>query len=160
MTLIAVRDGKLWRRLCVNAFPEVEKFRSIEDGRSAGGVEASPTIFSYTDRLEMEHRIFRTLFRELQGPCIHKSCLKEALFASSTDNYPGESIKQTLYPRPKYNDVEQIPSYWSSEGQGCSDVPETLTYRLVSRLCVVHEVKIRPFKGTWSPDDVLCDVFG
>ncbi|MBA0674936.1 hypothetical protein Goari_016505, partial [Gossypium aridum] len=71
-------------------------------------------------------------------------CISEAIIASSTDNYPEESICNTLEPRDR---VARTASYWSSKGQKNPAVPETLTYRLIADLCVVTEIKIRPFQA-------------
>lgn len=68
----------------------------------------------------------------------------QPVVASSTDNYPDESIDNTLEPSDR---VDTVPSYWSSGGSRDPDAPETLTYKLSSRLCVVHEIKLRPFQG-------------
>eukprot|EP00246_Nothoceros_aenigmaticus_P009988 TRINITY_DN26265_c0_g1_i1.p1 TRINITY_DN26265_c0_g1~~TRINITY_DN26265_c0_g1_i1.p1 ORF type:complete len:430 (+),score=39.72 TRINITY_DN26265_c0_g1_i1:227-1516(+) len=142
-----VRDGRLWRRLCGNSFPAVDKFVTVRDAWPRDGDGGSPKSASHVGALRLEELIFRNLFQEMQRPPGELNCLKEALGASSTDNYPEESINETLYPRPRHNGLQQIPSYWSSKGQECSDIPETLTYKLVSRLCVVHEVYIQPFKA-------------
>lgn len=64
--------------------------------------------------------------------------------ASSTDNYPDESIVYTLDP---WDRAGGRPFYWSSKGDCNRDVSETLTYRLHMNLSVVHEVKIHPFKA-------------
>lgn len=110
---------------------------------SSGSSSGGPSAFK--QHLGKEERIYRHLFQKLkEEPMVYKSCIHEAICASSTDNFPEESIVQTLYPRPRY---EQTPSYWSSTGQGDVNCPETLTYKLVSPLCVVHEVCIRPFQG-------------
>lgn len=154
MTLIVcvwvgtVLEGQLWKGLCTKEFPEVTRFEDvIETDLTRDSQAAGSSGSSFRQNLEREERIFRHLFRELKTePMIDRSCIREALTASSTDNYPEESIFQTLYPRPRYSD-EQTPSYWSSTGQRNPNVSETLTYNLVSRLCVVHEVRIRPFQG-------------
>lgn len=119
----------------------------IEEDQSKDLPPAGSCGSSVKPNLERKERIYRDLFRELRNkPMDNKSCIREAVSASSTDNYPEESIVQTLHPRPRYHD-EQTPSYWSSTGQRDVNHPETLTYNLVSQLCVVHEVRIRPFKG-------------
>jgi len=145
---LSVLEGQLWNGLCVKEFPEVRRFDELletdvmRDSEAAGSSGSS-----FRQNLEREDRIYRNLFYELKcEPLFEKSCIKEAVCASSTDNYPQESIFQTLYARPRYSD-EQTPSYWSSTGEIDINVPETLTYNLVSSLCVVHEVHIQPFQG-------------
>lgn len=143
-----VREGQLWKGLCLKEFPEVRTFEEdIEEDQSKDLPPAGSCGSSVKPNLERKERIYRDLFRELRNkPMDNKSCIREAVSASSTDNYPEESIVQTLHPRPRYHD-EQTPSYWSSTGQRDVNHPETLTYNLVSQLCVVHEVRIRPFKA-------------
>lgn len=41
-------------------------------------------------------------------------------------------------------------SYWSSNGQSNPYVPETLTYELVSQICVVTEINIQPFQADFQ----------
>jgi hypothetical protein len=129
-------------------FPEVKIFEEVDEIDLTRGVQAAGSSgSSFRQNLEREERVYRHLFRELRHePILEKSCIREAVVASSTDNYPEESIVQTLYPRPRYPD-EQTPSYWSSTGQRDVNYPETLTYYLMSNLCVVHEFRIRPFQG-------------
>lgn len=140
-----VSEGGLWREICSKCFPEVQKFKCIveasgqEHSLNSAGSTQSPSLC-----LEKASRVYSHLLCELRAPPMEKSCIREPLSASSTDDFPRESIAQTLVPRSMYADGETA-SYWSSEGQSRQDVPETLTYALVSDLCVVHEVKIRPF---------------
>lgn len=67
--------------------------------------------------------------------------------ASSTDNFPDETIENTLVP---HDMVNFRPSYWSSGGEDDPDVPESLTYTLASDLCVIEEIRIRPFEATFQ----------
>ena len=67
-----------------------------------------------------------------------------AISASSTDNYPEESIANTLEPKEI---VSRRASYWSSTGQRNPDVPETLIYKLTSDFCVITEISVQPFQG-------------
>jgi hypothetical protein len=147
-----VLEAQLWKRLCLKEFPEVKLFQEVRETNLTRDQQAAGSSgSSFKQNLEREERIYRLLFQELKDEhTIDKSCIREAVSASSTDNYPEESIVQTLYPRPRYSD-EQSPSYWSSTGQRDVNCPETLTYNLVSPLCVVHEVCIRPFQAfpTW-----------
>ncbi|KAJ7294354.1 hypothetical protein O6H91_Y263900 [Diphasiastrum complanatum] len=142
-----VIQGRLWRRLCVRQFPVLESFglpnKEDEIGCSSTASYLQP--FSI-ESLEAEHLTYCTLFKKLMGKLLDKSCILEPLSASSTDNFPDESIAQTLYPTPTRRELKS-PSYWSSQGQRKADVPESLTYQLVTRLCVVHEVRIRPFQA-------------
>ena len=146
-----VVEGQLWKGLCLQECPEVRMFQEVVETDLARDVkEAGSSGSSFRQNIESEERIYRHLLRELvHEPMLDRSCIGEAIGASSTDNYPGESIIHTLHPYPEYSDDAQTSSYWSSTGQRDNSVPETLTYKLVSQLCVVHEVRIRPYQGTY-----------
>jgi hypothetical protein len=64
--------------------------------------------------------------------------------ASSTDFFPDESMENTLVP---HEWVDHRHSYWSSGGKDDPDAPESLTYRLSSDLCLIDEIRVRPYKG-------------
>lgn len=80
-------------------------------------------------------------------PFIVRDCILEAISASSTDNYPEESIDNTLQPAEI---VEGRASYWSSKGHSNPEVPERLTYKLADNFCVITEINICPFQGIVS----------
>ncbi|CAM6019738.1 unnamed protein product [Sphagnum balticum] len=151
-----VLEGQLWKGLCIKEFPEVMRFDELMETDAMQNNEAAGSSgSSFRQILLREDRIYRNLFCELKcEPLLEASCIKEAVGASSTDNYPQESIFQTLYPRPRYSD-EQTPSYWSSTGERDINVPETLTYNLTSTLCVVHEVHIQPFQAFFQTDQPI-----
>nr|ABF93656.1 F-box family protein, putative, expressed [Oryza sativa Japonica Group] len=71
-------------------------------------------------------------------------CILQCIGASSTDNFPDETIENTLIPHDR---VKHRPSYWSSGGHDDPDTPETLTYRLNCDMCIVDEIKLQPFKA-------------
>lgn len=96
------------------------------------------------ESLKRDHRIYAYLARCLMSPLTMKDCIETSIRASSTDNDPEENIENTLDPRER---VDARPSYWSSTGKGDPEVPETLTYKLRSQLCVINEINIRPFEG-------------
>lgn len=96
------------------------------------------------ESLKRDHRIYAYLARCLMSPLTMKDCIETSIRASSTDNDPEENIENTLDPRER---VDARPSYWSSTGKGDPEVPETLTYKLRSQLCVINEIDIRPFEG-------------
>ncbi|KAF5457784.1 hypothetical protein F2P56_021864 [Juglans regia] len=100
------------------------------------------------ERLKRDHRVYAFLARGL-SPSIRTDCLSEPISASSTDNYPDESIRNTLEPGDR---VENRASYWSSEGENDPNVPETLTYTLVANLCVVTEIRVQPFQAFFQYD--------
>lgn len=96
---------------------------------------------NYTEfeMLKRNHRIYSFLAKGL-SPVIRKDCISVAISATSTDNYPTESIQNTLQA------IEE-GAYWSSDGESDPSVPETLLYKLVSKLCVVTEIHVQPFQG-------------
>eukprot|EP00252_Welwitschia_mirabilis_P009803 TRINITY_DN2267_c0_g1_i1.p1 TRINITY_DN2267_c0_g1~~TRINITY_DN2267_c0_g1_i1.p1 ORF type:complete len:396 (-),score=62.94 TRINITY_DN2267_c0_g1_i1:193-1380(-) len=133
------------RDLCLSLFPETSSFTSVFEYDQNNGLERNGSkVDSIQVNLVSEHRVYLQLAYELVAPPIDKSCIKRPIFASSTDNYPDESIANTLFPRPIEDDR---PSYWSSEGDINPEAPESLTYMLSSKLCVVHEVSIHPFQA-------------
>jgi len=141
---LVIRNGfvqKLCKRLC----PELSIFHHvIEESSSpgiAGGGSSSDTEWKV---LEREHRVYSYLSHCLVSPAKREDCILKPIGASSTDNYPYESIKHTLNPSDR---GETGPSYWSSKGENDPEVPEILTYRLKSNLCIVSEIQIQPFKG-------------
>ena len=93
--------------------------------------------------LEREHRVYAYLARA-SAQCVDMDCIAKTIGASSTDNFPQESIDNTLEPR---DIIAGRFSYWSSNGQSNPSVPETLTYELVSRICVITEINVQPFQG-------------
>ena len=126
-------------------FPQLSRVDHVNElgGTSKGHVEAGSSNFMEWEALEREHRVYAFLARGCLSFAV-RGCISEAIIASSTDIYPEESIDNTLEPRDR---VAHRASYWSSEGQSNPAVPETLTYELVSDLCVITEINIRPFQG-------------
>lgn len=98
------------------------------------------------ETLEREHRVYAFLARGCTSFALSE-CIADAISASSTDNYPEESIHNTLEPRDR---VAWGASYWSSKGQSDSASCEMLTYKLVADICVINEISIRPFQGYYS----------
>jgi hypothetical protein len=91
-----------------------------------------------------EQRACTYLAHTLLSHYTSQNCIAGCIGASSTDNFPDESIENTLEPRDLV-DFEQF--YWSSGGQADPTVPECLIYKLQSDLCLIDQIKIRPFKG-------------
>lgn len=119
----------------VNA-TEVDSLPETRDGGSSTDQEWKS--------LEREHAVYSYLSSFLVSPMPGKNCIEKAICASSTDRYPYEIIENTLVA----GDTEDwMTSYWSSKGEVDPQVPETLTYKLDSSLCIVGEIKINPLKG-------------
>jgi len=92
--------------------------------------------------LKRNHKVYAFLSSGLHP--VRKNCISKAISASSTDNYPEESILHTLEPGDR---TEYRASYWSSKGENDPSVPETLVYKLVSEMCLVTEIHVQPFQG-------------
>ena len=90
------------------------------------------------------HRIYSFLAHGL-SPFIRNDCISVAISASSTDYYPSERIQNTLEARDRFENGTS--SYWSSRGESDPSVPETLLYKLSTRLCLVTEIHVQPFQG-------------
>ncbi|KAL3833210.1 hypothetical protein ACJIZ3_007946 [Penstemon smallii] len=101
--------------------------------------------------LETDHEVYAALLYAFQKSKLCVSCgTKEGISASSTNNYPRHCIANT-------RDIPNIPSldkstYWSSNGQRNSHVPETLTYKLHSGIWAITEIYVRPCPAEGSPN--------
>lgn len=142
-----VIENGFCKKLCIRMFPEVSRFKHVvEVANSMELIVGSSNSFEWK-RLEEEHRAYAHLGRSLTSPMKLRGCIETSIRASSTDNFPEENIENTLDPSEK---VDGRPSYWSSIGEEDPEVSETLTYKLKSQLCVVYEIKIKPFKATFQ----------
>ena len=141
--LAAGLGGQAWKNMCTNISPimsdtfslvtRTEDLRIDESRNKSLIQEASgPTI--QNQRIEAE--VYCQLAWELTKPVNRRNRIKRALRASSTDNYPEESIEKTLQPSPKWPNPN-TPSYWSSKGNIDPQGPETLTYELETPVSLV-----------------------
>ncbi|XP_068635861.1 F-box protein At4g00755-like isoform X2 [Aristolochia californica] len=137
-----------YKKLCIRMFPELKCCSCVvEQDNLTRPSEVGPSNFNEQDATAMEDRVFALLARELKSTIRKDNCILAAICASSTDNDPDESIVNTL---DSSDIVDQRPSYWSSKGASNPEVPETLTYRLCSKLCIIEEVNIQPFKALFQ----------
>lgn len=125
----AVANG-LSKKLCLNKFPEFSKIPNIIKEENKIQV------------LEKDHKVYAYLARGLANSYTN-ICISNAISVSSTNNYPEESLQNTLEPRDM---VGLRASYWSSTGQTDPTVPEKLTYNLISYICIVTEIHVQPFQ--------------
>ncbi|XP_026409271.1 F-box protein At4g00755-like [Papaver somniferum] len=129
--------------LYLRLFPETSGvIAAIEENNIIEPSEVETTGSVEVEKLKKNHQIYALLARGL-APSLTKDCIFEAISASSTDHYPEEMIHLTLEPTDR---VYRRPSYWSSLGESNPEVPETLTYKLVSKLCFITEINIQPFQ--------------
>lgn len=98
--------------------------------------------------LKKDHRMYSYLLEALsQSLVAPKDCVECVVGASTTDNYPAESVVNILLPDDKY--PWGGTSYWSSKGQNDPNVPESILYKLDGGICIVTEIDIRPFECTY-----------
>ncbi|CAD5326739.1 unnamed protein product [Arabidopsis thaliana] len=136
----------LSKNLCLKLFHQLSNVDHIietSNDRNGESSEAGSSSLMDTRLLEKEHRAFALLARGCMSSPI-ESCIADAIRASSTDNYPVESILNTLEKRDR---IGRTPSYWSSTGQHKTTVPESLLYKLIGDLCLITEVSIHPFQA-------------
>lgn len=144
---LAVIANGLCKQLCLRMFPQLSRVAFVVELNQNGAKEHAEVGSSYSMEwlsLLREHRVFAYLGRALMSS-VAMNCIAKTVGASSTDNFPQESIDNTLEPRDHINGRYY---YWSSNGQSNPNVPETLTYELVSPICVITEINIQPFQGT------------
>ncbi|KAK4344373.1 hypothetical protein RND71_037467 [Anisodus tanguticus] len=139
-----VIENGLCKHLCLKRFPETSSVANmIEVENTVVPVVSQPEKSTEWLRLEKDHRVYAFLTQGLSN-CMTEDCLIDAIHASSTDNYPEESILNTLKPGDR---IGRRASYWSSGGENDPTVPETLTYKLISKLCLISEIHIQPFQA-------------
>lgn len=142
--LYAVITNGVCKQLCMRMFPEISNIsQAIGIRNIIEPSEFRPSESPEWARLMREHRVCASLTRGLASD-MSTDCISEAIFASSTDNYPQESIRNTLEPGDQF---EQRASYWSSKGDSDPAKPERLTYRLTSKMCVITEIHVQAFQG-------------
>ncbi|KAF3433026.1 hypothetical protein FNV43_RR24128 [Rhamnella rubrinervis] len=139
----AIENG-LSRQLCLRMFPEISSAAHVIEANN----KIEPVKLNRSSNMEWEclrrkHKVYSFLAKGL-SPVIRNDCIRGAISASSTDNYPDESIQNTLEARDR---VDNRPSYWSSKGEDDPSVPETLLYRLTVKLSVVAEIHVQPFQA-------------
>ncbi|KAJ7970003.1 F-box protein [Quillaja saponaria] len=139
-----VIENGLCKQLCLKMFPEISGAAHV--------IEVDDVIEPINYRLwnsmdlqclKRNHRVYASLARGLTTS-MRKDCISEAISASSTDNYPEESIQNTLEPSDR---TELRASYWSSKGDSDPSVPEKLLYKLKAKICVVTEIHVQPFQA-------------
>lgn len=148
MKNFVVISNEFGKRLCMKLCPEISNFSDIEllDRYTFKPLqEASSSTSSEWQILKRAHLVYTYFAHCLLTNNSEKACVLTCIGASSTDNFPEESIENTLEPSDRVEIVR--PSYWSSGGQRDPNVQESLVYRLESDLYIVSEIRIQPFKG-------------
>lgn len=126
------------KQLCIKNFPQIASITQVVESSH----NSEPAVINAsTDAID--HQAYASLFRAMAAfPQTY--CIADPVSASSTDNYPEETIMNTLDPREKIFDRD---SYWSSKGSDNEEAPETLIYNLTANLCVITEINLHPFEG-------------
>nr|BAJ85093.1 predicted protein [Hordeum vulgare subsp. vulgare] len=144
-----VVESGLSKSLCLRLCPEVATVAAAaEVTRSPPSTAASESVS------ERDYRIYSNLAGAYVSDSARPSagCISHCIGASSTDDFPIETMENTL-------DEEEIinfrPSYWSSGGADDPEAPESLTYRLNSDICVVDEIRVRPYQAFFQDDDPI-----
>lgn len=133
------------KQLCLKLFPQLSRIDHVVEVNQESSKPAEVGSSRYMEwvALEKDHRAFTSLGHGCMSAAL-TNCIADAISASSTDNYPEESVHNTLDHRVR---IARRASYWSSTGQKDPAVPETLIYKLCSSLCVITEINIQPFQG-------------
>ncbi|BBG97484.1 F-box family protein [Prunus dulcis] len=157
-----VIENGLCKKLCLRLFPQLSRVAQvIEINNPDTKAEVGSSNSKELETLEREHRVYAFLACGFTSFNVGDS-IKRALSASSTDNFPEESIRNTLEPRDV---VGRRASYWSSKGQSDPAVPEVLIYKLVSDFVLgepIYSAKAVRFRfgHAKSPMDVESDPMG
>ena len=107
--LCAVIENSLCKQLCLKLYPEVSSVTHvIEVENLIEPVKVSAGGSPDWERLKRDNRVY-AFFAQGLTPLIKKGCITEPISASSTDNYPDESIQNTLEPEDR---IESGASYW------------------------------------------------
>lgn len=143
-----VIENGLCKQLCLRMFPQLCRVARVVELNQEDRMEVgSSSNWMEWESMVKDHRVYAFL-AQCCTSFVSKNCIQEAICASSTDNYPEESIINTLEAGDV---VARRASYWSSKGQKDRRVPETLVYKLVSDLCVITEISIQPFQAFFQP---------
>lgn len=139
--------SELSKQLCVGFYPQLANVEHVTEPNSRtialNHIGASNSM--EWDILKRDHKVYASLSHVLTKLIASPvECIAEAISASSTDNYPFESIKNTLDPRDRF---QLRALYWSSKGHKDPSVPETLIYKLKADFCVITEIDIQPFEA-------------
>ncbi|CAA3000513.1 F-box At4g00755-like isoform X5 [Olea europaea subsp. europaea] len=139
-----VIENELAKKACLNMYPQLSNIVSIDKMNDA----TTSSEFNNTSELEIlkrDHKVYVILLLALNKSNLSPmDCIETAVWVSSTDNYPRESVVNTLEPSDRLN---RRFSYWSSEGQSDPYIPETLMYKLSDGIWLVTEIDIQPFEA-------------
>ncbi|KAL9234435.1 hypothetical protein vseg_009307 [Gypsophila vaccaria] len=147
-------ENGICKLLCLRKFPQLSGIAHIVDISTRRQQNRSEVGCSKSDELEQlkkEHRVFSSLAQQLSSSEVVE-CIAVAIQATTTDRYPEESVINTLEPRDQ---IGYGASYWSSSGKNDPEVPEMLTYELISGFCVITEINVRPFQAFFQANSPI-----
>lgn len=146
--------SRSWRRFVVrNGFSKIQCLRLCPEASNFTRIITKQAIASASESdAEHQHRAYMHLSYALllDDP---QDCIIRCIGASTTDNFPEETIQNTLVPTDWV--AMMRPSYWSSAGHFDPAVPECLFYRLRSDLCLVQQINIQPFRAFFQYGDPI-----
>lgn len=149
---VSVTANELGKRLCFRTFPEMASLIGVANTSKemVNPVEVESNSEEWAV-LKRDQQLYASLLNALTKSEVYsKDFITYAVSATSTDNYPAESVVHTLNPKDKLGDDR--PSYWSSKGQSNPDVPETLIYKLHEGMWLLMGVDLQPFEGKLQSD--------
>ncbi|PWA65054.1 F-box domain-containing protein [Artemisia annua] len=133
-----VISNGLCKQLCLRVFPQITSIAYVAEAT----YNSEPaSVDPHNNTFEREHKTYASLFWACTSFQLD-SCLGYPASASSTNNYPEESIINTMNLTQKCLD-----RYWSSKGHDDPEVPQTLIYYLDGTICVITEIDITPFQA-------------
>ncbi|KAG8391765.1 hypothetical protein BUALT_Bualt01G0221000 [Buddleja alternifolia] len=137
----------LAKKLCLKKFPQLSQIVDIVNTTEGtiDSVEVESNSTKEWEILERDQKVYSALLQAITTSKVSlKDCIANAISASSTDNYPDESVVNTLNPKDRFI---RRASYWSSTGQIDPEVPETLIYKLRDGIWVITEIDIQPYEA-------------
>ncbi|KAH6789502.1 F-box family protein [Perilla frutescens var. frutescens] len=137
----------LAKQLCLKTYPQLSSIVRVVNATEGtrNSVEVETKCAVEREVLERDHKVYASLLQAITKSKVSpKDCIANAVSASSTDNYPDESVVNTLNPRDRFI---RRASYWSSKGQSNPEVPETLIYKVRAGIWVITEIDIHPFEA-------------
>ncbi|XP_051124496.1 F-box protein At4g00755-like [Andrographis paniculata] len=103
--------------------------------------------------LEKQHKVFNYLLSALSKANINpKDIVQYVIGASSTRNYPKDSVVNVLLPSDLFY---YQASQWSSTGHTHGDVCESILFKLDGGICIVTHVDIQPFQVRSHEGDLI-----
>lgn len=141
------------KHLCLRLFPQFCGIAHVVDlsNKQEKNSDVGCSRFVEWEHLKKEHTAFVALARGLTASEVC-DCLSVAISASSTDNFPEEGVHNTLDARDR---IGRRASYWSSSGQSNPEVPEILTYKLISDFCILTEINVQPFQAFFQSNSPI-----